>query len=181
MCFRAMRPDKKKVRHHDSRKAAARNKQEAAAKSKQGGPRPAKAEEQPAGDEGRDREEDDGAGGGYGKRSLASNWDKYDLPPSDGDGDEEGSGMTGEDFNYVLQHASTSDALLRLRAEKEWDEAQTLVSEDNTMFAVDLEALEAAVAAVPLHKQLDIEPKFLNVSHVFKIFLSADAKSLNKN
>ena len=78
-----MRPDKKKVRHHDSRKKAAQDKQ----KSEQKDPQP-KA-----------------------KRVIESNWDvdKPDFPQSS---DEEGAvddalGVsTGLDFNYVVENRS---------------------------------------------------------------------------
>ena len=78
-----MRPDKKKVRHHDSRKKAAQAKQ----KSEQKDPQPKP------------------------KRVIESNWDvdKPDFPESsdeEGTVDDTSAFSTGLDFNYVVENRS---------------------------------------------------------------------------
>ena len=78
-----MRPDKKKVRHHDSRKKAAQAKQ----KSEQKDPQPKP------------------------KRVIESNWDvdKPDFPESsdeEGNADDSSAFSTGLDYNYVVENRS---------------------------------------------------------------------------
>jgi len=125
-----MRPDKKKVRHHDSRKKAA------AAKQKTEGPQ----QEKP-------------------RRVIESNWeaDKPDLPDENSDEGDGSSGVfTGLDFNYVLENSLTADALLRTKAELEWErERQDVFTTEH--FSMDLANLEKAMACVPIHHQLGID------------------------
>jgi len=83
-----MRPDKKKIRHHDSRK------REAAAKGKLA-----------VGDKKECFKKKGGEGEGADRSQLPSNWSKYDLPSSDSESNDD-DGATGQDFNYVLQNAS---------------------------------------------------------------------------
>ena len=83
-----MRPDKKKVRHHDSRKKAAQAKQ----KSEQKDPQPKP------------------------KRVIESNWDvdKPDFPESsdeEGTVDDTSAFSTGLDFNYVVENRSDQTLL----------------------------------------------------------------------
>ena len=125
-----MRPDKKKVRHHDSRKKAV------AAKQKAEGPQ----QEKP-------------------RRVIESNWeaDKPDLPDENSDEGDGSSGVfTGLDFNYVLENSLTADALLRTKAELEWErERQDVFTTEH--FSMDLASLEKAMACVPIHHQLGID------------------------
>jgi len=57
----------------------------------------------------------------YGKRNIESNWNKYEMPPSDEE--EEEGGMTGVEFGQVLASAQGASSHLRLRAEREWEKA----------------------------------------------------------
>ena len=91
----------------------------------------------------------------YSKRKIESNWAKYELPPTDSDQSEpEEELMTGLDFNYVIQNALKADSMFRMKAEKEWEEKQTMFT--NEIFSLDLANLEKAVSCVPLPVQLDI-------------------------
>ena len=105
-----MRPDKKKVRHHDSRKSEAKAKSKQAAVAAKKPNSSSSARESPA-REVSDSEDDAGekeeeAESRFGKRNVSSNWTKYEIPSSGDEGEE--SAMTGEDYNDVLQAASES-------------------------------------------------------------------------
>jgi hypothetical protein len=90
----------------------------------------------------------------YSRRKIESNWAKYEIPLTDDEDSQEETTMTGLDFNYVIENSRSSDSMFRLKAEKEWEEKQTMFT--NEIFSLDLTNLEKAVACVPLHVQLDI-------------------------
>ena len=69
--------------------------------------------------------------------------------------------MTGEDYRTIIENAGGSDTFFRLKAEKEWDEAQTLFQND--LFSLDMKGLELAMACIPLDKQIDLDKEDLNV------------------
>ena len=176
-----MRPDKKKKLHHDSQKAKNRalasssnttentcakptkstiNQLNASSKaSLEHDSSPSKTN-QPLSDESVDGNEGTGDGNigsnfqkDYSKRKIESNWAKYELPPTDSDHSEpEEELMTGLDFNYVIQNALKADSMFRMKAEKEWEEKQTMFT--NEIFSLDLANLEKAVSCVPLPVQL---------------------------
>jgi len=148
-----MRPDKKKVRHHDSRKKAAQAKQ----KSEQKDPQPKP------------------------KRVIESNWDvdKPDFPESsdeEGTVDDTSAFSTGLDFNYVVENSLTSDALLRTKAEQEWErESQTAFTTE--YFSIDLAKLESAIACVPVYQQLGLSKENLSDDSVQRFDTEATAAS----
>ena len=115
-----MRPDKKKVRHHDSRKKAAEAKRKAADREEKG-KRPSQPEDAACGSRRQDLGEGEGAtpASEFGKRNITSNWTKYEIPSSD---DEAGGRLnsegeedpnTGESYADVLAGAGGSASLLR--------------------------------------------------------------------
>ena len=172
-----MRPDKKKVRHHDSRKKAEEAKRKAADKGKGKPTLPT----QPADTRGSERvqgEDGTASTSEFGKRNITSNWTKYEIPSSDdesggvgrlnSDGEEDPD--TGERYADVLAGAGGSASLLRLRAEREWeaeqerDAAAANAQFTSDLFSLDLQRLEAAVSCVPLYRQLDIPEDEIEVS-----------------
>ena len=173
-----MRPDKKKVRHHDSRKKAEEAKRKAADKGR-GKPTP---QSQPADVRGSQQNLEEGdrdraaSTSEFGKRNITSNWTKYEIPSSDDD--ESGGGQlnsdgeedpdTGERYADVLAGAGGSASLLRLRAEREWEAERERDSAQfaSDLFSLDLQRLEAAVSCVPLHQQLDIPEEDIDVSSI---------------
>ena len=168
-----MRPDKKKVRHHDSRKKAAEAKRKAA--DKEGGKQTPQSQPADARGSRQNLEEEDrpASPSEFSKRNITSNWTKYEIPSSD---DESGGGglnsdgeedpNTGESYADVLAGAGGSASLLRLRAEKEWEAEGERDSAQfaSDLFSLDLQRLEAAVSCVPLHQQLDIPEADIDVS-----------------
>ena len=167
-----MRPDKKKVRHHDSRKKAEEAKRKAADKGK-GKPTPQTQPADARGSEGVQGEDGTASTSEFGKRNITSNWTKYEIPSSD---DESGGGGrlnsdgeedpdTGERYADVLAGAGGSASLLRLRAEREWEAEQERDAQfTSDLFSLDLQRLEAAVSCVPLYRQLDIPEEEIEVS-----------------
>merc|ERR1712156_639839 len=95
------------------------------------------------------------SGKDYSKRKIENNWAKYELPSSESDpAESDNEIMTGLDFNYAIQNALKSDSMFRMKAEKEWEEKQTMFT--NEIFSLDLANLEKAVSCVPLPVQLNI-------------------------
>ena len=173
-----MRPDKKKVRHHESRKKAEEAKRKAADKGRGKPTQETPPEAADAHGSRQSAEEEDGPASTseFGKRNITSNWTKYEIPSS---GDEGGGGgrlnsdgeeepNTGESYADVLAGAGGSASLLRLRAEREWEAEQERGSSQfsSDLFSLDLQRLEAAVSCVPLHQQLDIPEEDIDVSTV---------------
>ena len=139
-----MRPDKKKIRHHDSQKRAdmAKAKIEEKGKKETSEVVTEVPPEIPPVDK------------KYAKLKVVNNWEHYKPLPSDsdGDGDDGETAMTGPDFNVVLEGAVTSDALMRTRAEQEWGNKQSLFT--NEFFSLDLGVLDRVVSCIPVHEQL---------------------------
>lgn len=185
-----MRPDKKKKVHHDSKKAKSRalasnngvsdsknsrSLQDAAQPSRAAkeSDTPAKTNNIPSslighGNVTEINPEDDTVNHvdnkDYSKRIIESNWAKYDVPLSDSDQSESDTLMTGLDFNYVIQNALKSESMFRLKAEKEWEEKQTMFTDE--IFSLNMTNLEKAVSCVPLPVQLDI-PKLQFEENLF--------------
>ena len=169
-----MRPDKKKVRHHDSRKKAEEAKRKAADRGK-GKPTPQTQPTDARGSEGVQGEDGNAPTSDFAKRNITSNWTKYEIHSSD---DESGGGRlnsdgeedpdTGERYADVLAGAGGSASLLRLRAEREWEAEQerdaAAAQFASDLFSLDLQRLEAAVSCVPLYRQLDIPEEEIEVS-----------------
>ena len=157
-----MRPDKKKKLHHDSQKAKNRalasssntsdktstkpskstmNELSASSKSLEHESRVSKTnlssdESVDANDRTEDSNIDSDFHKDYSKRKIESNWAKYELPPTNSDQSEpEEELMTGLDFNYVIQNALKADSMFRMKAEKEWEEKQTMFT--NEIFSLE--------------------------------------------
>merc|ERR1712223_96872 len=95
------------------------------------------------------------SGKDYSKRKIENNWAKYELPSTESDpAESDNEIMTGLDFNYAIQNALKSDSMFRMKAEKEWEEKQTMFT--NEIFSLNLVNLEKAVSCVPLPVQLNI-------------------------
>ena len=120
--FSDMRPDKKKVRHHDSKKSEAKAKaklgQKAAAAAKSGGnsssshkqdsdgaAAAAVAAAAAAAPQDQERSE-------FGRRNIVSNWTKYELPSSEEEYDSDENAKTGQDFNFVIQNAGMDSRIM---------------------------------------------------------------------
>lgn len=149
-----MRPEKKKVRHHDSRKREQMAKEKEMKKSDKDSTEitkdilVAKNEEEP--------EIASSCSSTYKKRNIVSNWTKYEIPSSDDEEDEDESSMTGLDFNYVLGMAQSSQSLFRTKAEKEWEIKQNAFTSE--FFSLDLKKMGDLIESIPLYEQIGMNP-----------------------
>lgn len=84
----------------------------------------------------------------YSKRTINSNWNKYDEPVIDPHADT----MRGRDFEVLLSYSGGLESQLRLQDEKEWDD--TCIGEKSITF--DLEDLANAVKCIPFHKRINL-------------------------
>ena len=70
-------------------------------------------------------------------------------------------------FNLTGYNSLTSDALLRTKAEQEWErESQTAFTTE--YFSIDIAKLESAIACVPVYQQLGLSKENLSVSSMIK-------------
>ena len=105
--------------------------------------------------------------GEYGKRTVASNWTKYEMPPSDSEDDENIIG-TGPDFQFVLENSAKASEHLQLKAEKEWETKHQEFNND--FFALNLNSLESKIDCIPLYKVLQIEKEDLEDVGLISVF-----------
>ena len=105
--------------------------------------------------------------GEYGKRTVASNWTKYEMPPSDSEDDENIIG-TGPDFQFVLENSAKASEHLQLKAEKEWETKHQEFN--NEFFALNLNSLESKIDCIPLYKVLQIEKEELEDVGLISVF-----------
>ena len=93
----------------------------------------------------------------FGKRTVTSNWTKYEIPSSDSE--DENSLGTGPDFQFVLENSAKASEHLQLKAEKEWETKHQEFN--NEFFALNLNSLESKIDCIPLYKVLQIEKEDL--------------------
>ena len=173
-----MRPDKKKTRHHDSVKCEAKAKQKAAEKSKKDekSQKQKKQQDESSKDD-KIRENinklDNIPGASsvsdkvfnekdpkYAKRSVTSNWTKYEIPSDDENQDT----ATGPEFQFVMEKSAQASDHLMLSSEKEWQKEQEIMSNDNEHFALNLKNLETALDCIPLYELLEVPKSEIDVS-----------------
>ncbi|GIY70362.1 uncharacterized protein CDAR_61881 [Caerostris darwini] len=82
----------------------------------------------------------------YSKRSVTSNWTKYDEPINDPHADT----TRGKDFEVLLSYAGGSQ--LQLQDEKEWDE----VCINDKSLSLDLKNLACILKCIPFHKRMNL-------------------------
>ncbi|PRD34632.1 UNVERIFIED_CONTAM: Cell death regulator Aven [Trichonephila clavipes] len=100
----------------------------------------------------------------YSKRSVTSNWTKYEEPVTDPHADS----MRGKDFEVLL--SSTGGSQLQLQDEKEWDEV--CVSEKS--IAVDFQELASVLKCIPFHKRVNLTEDIFNDSQLEKFISYAE-------
>ena len=172
-----MRPDKKKTRHHDSVKCEAKAKQKAAEKSKKDEKSQKQKKQQDESSKDKIPENinklDNIPGASsvsdkvfnekdpkYAKRSVTSNWTKYEIPSDDENQDT----ATGPEFQFVMEKSAQASDHLMLSSEKEWQKEQEIMSNDNEHFALNLKNLETALDCIPLYELLEVPKSEIDVS-----------------
>lgn len=181
-----MRPDKKKVRHHDSRKREEKAKAKITSLAKDSSNTAPVASSATStfssvtvnplpDDPSIDQDHK------YVRRNISSNWTKYEIPSSDEAGSSEDEALTGQDFHLALESAGGADSLFQLRSEREWDDDRDPMSSfSNQYFALDLHDLEAAISCIPLHEKIDLSPSILDQETLLVERLTEKAEMYSK-
>uniref|UniRef100_A0A2L2Y538 Cell death regulator Aven n=1 Tax=Parasteatoda tepidariorum TaxID=114398 RepID=A0A2L2Y538_PARTP len=102
----------------------------------------------------------------FSKRSVSSNWQKYDEVPSDPHADT----TRGKDFEVLLSYSGGSESQLQLQEEKDWEEA---VNEKT--IALDIKDLVHIVKTVPFHKQLNLPTDIFTESQLARFNSAAES------
>lgn len=100
----------------------------------------------------------------YSKRSVTSNWTRYDEPVRDPHADS----MRGKDFEVLLSYSGGSQ--LQLQDEKEWDE----VCVNEKSIAVDFQDLASVLKCIPFHKRINLTENIFNDSQLEKFISYAE-------
>lgn len=98
----------------------------------------------------------------YSKRSLESNWRKYEEPQIDPHADS----MRGNDFNVLMSYSGGSGSQLKLQDEKEWDDELT------RDFSLDIQDFIRAMKCIPFHERIGLQ-NFFDDSTVINFVSSA--------
>ena len=192
-----MRPDKKKNRHHDSVKCENKAKQKASEKAKkEEKSQHQKKQQQPSGAITKDKNETSSSSKNenfstttdkeeviektipdpkYSKRSVTSNWTKYEIPSDDEDNGDVFA--TGPEFQFVIEKSSQAADHLMLSSEKQWqkvDEPEIANQQQNEHFALNLKNLETALDCIPLYEfdMFHMKKSEIDVSSHKKFFYS---------
>ena len=164
-----MRPDKKKNRHHDSVKCENKAKQKASEKAKKEEKSQHHKKPQQQSVTTKDKESSSSKNENvsttpkeevlekttldpkYSKRSVTSNWTKYEIPSDDDNCDEFG---TGPEFQFVMEKSAQAADHLMLSSEKQWqkEEPEIANQQQNEHFALNLKNLETALDCIPLYE-----------------------------
>ena len=207
-----MRPDKKKNRHHDSVKCENKAKQKASEKAKkEEKSQHQKKQQQPSGAITKDKNETSSSSKNenfsttidntpkeeviektipdpkYSKRSVTSNWTKYEIPSDDEDNGDVFA--TGPEFQFVIEKSSQAADHLMLSSEKQWqkvDEPEIANQQQNEHFALNLKNLETALDCIPLYEfdmfhmkkcEIDVssQKNFFTSVHAFNVMYRAQA------
>ncbi|GFN83829.1 cell death regulator aven-like [Plakobranchus ocellatus] len=95
------------------------------------------------------------------RRKIVSNWEKYEVQPSD-----EQPEARGESFQKLLSMSGDAVAHFRFRDEKEWDTVGALADCDSKVnddqfgqyLNIDTQQIGKAMACLPLYKVLGLKP-----------------------
>ena len=111
----------------------------------------------------------DSSGDNKWKKTVTSNWDRYEIQPSDEEGEEDE--MTGQAWDLAFSSGSSAQAHIRLKDEESW----STTGENNAdqlskdFFNLDINILDDLLKCVPLHKQIDLD-KLVSDEETFELF-----------
>lgn len=88
----------------------------------------------------------------YSKRSVESNWNKYEEPEADPHADS----TRGDDFNVLLSYSVGAGSQIKLQDEKEWDDELT------SDLSLDIKDLISAMKCIPFHERIGLQNTFDN-------------------
>ena len=192
-----MRPDKKKNRHHDSVKCENKAKQKASEKAKkeEKSQNNQKKQSAPTKDQETSSSKNENVSTNtstpeeevfekrlpdpkYSKRSVTSNWTKYEIPSDDDDNSDECG--TGPEFQFVMEKSAQAADHLMLSSEKQWqkEEPEIANQQQNEHFALNLKNLETALDCIPLYEydmfhmkkcEIDVSSKKNILVHAYNV------------
>lgn len=86
------------------------------------------------------------------KRSIESNWTKYEEPQIDPHGDHK----RGNDFEVLLSYSGGSGSQLKLQDEKDWEDDCLNVKD----ISLNLKDLINSIKCIPFHERIDVKNIF---------------------
>ncbi|XP_054910434.1 cell death regulator Aven [Poeciliopsis prolifica] len=113
-------------------------------------------------DEGENLEDEDDRTAVFSRRTLESNWDRYEA--SERVEEDDGTPtQRGTDFHVLLESAGDSFTQFRFAEEKDW-EMDPFAANQVSVVSLDLQALAQSLQQVPLHRRLNLEAELVQVS-----------------
>lgn len=101
----------------------------------------------------------------YSKRSVESNWNKYEEPQSDPHADS----MRGNDFEVLLSYSGGSGTQHKLQDEKDWED-ECLNMKD---ISLNLQDLVSSMKCIPFHERINLHSVF-SEKHIMNFISSAE-------
>ncbi|KAM9840028.1 cell death regulator Aven [Aulostomus maculatus] len=98
----------------------------------------------------------------FSRRTLESNWDRYEESERPKSADDTPT-QRGTDYHILLESAGDSFTQFRFSEEKDWEKDSFAASQMSAAF-VDLPALAESLQQVPLHQRLNLEAELVQVS-----------------
>ncbi|KFM65102.1 Cell death regulator Aven, partial [Stegodyphus mimosarum] len=94
----------------------------------------------------------------YAKRTVESNWFKYEEPVINPLADQ----MRGVDFEVALSYSGGSESQLQLQNEKDWDD----INSYEKYVAIDFQDLALAIKCIPFHKRFNLPEDIFNEQQI---------------
>lgn len=107
----------------------------------------------------------------YSKRSLASNWDKYNELPDDDDDDDNGQ-LSAADFEQLLSASKSIGDHFTFAAEKSWlqsSEAENAVDESSMttdLFKLNIANLKNGISHLPFYLRQDLPTQIFTMDEI---------------
>lgn len=90
------------------------------------------------------------------KRTITSNWTRYEIESEEGN--EEEAEMTGQDWDFAMSSGNPAESHTKLKGEQDWDTTGS-TGLSTEFFSLDLGGLESIIKCIPLHLQIALNQK----------------------
>jgi len=90
------------------------------------------------------------------KRTITSNWTRYEIESEEGN--EEEAEMTGQDWDFAMSSGNRAESHTKLKGEQDWDTTGS-TGLSTEFFSLDLGGLESIIKCIPLHLQIALNQK----------------------
>ena len=97
----------------------------------------------------------------YQKRTIESNWSKYDTDDLNVDAEDDVNEDKTKNFTYLIQNASSDFTQFEFSEEKKWKKEGNFMSPSN-VFNLDLNVLSCGLACIPFYERIDLNPSELS-------------------